>query len=102
MAALRRPGRGMCNRGGSVDVLRTFRSETRMSAFSKPQYMPCAECGASVAQKESELHVCERERRLDFAVFQLRGERGQFDEQVAAYLESPRGLFEAWYAAQRR
>jgi hypothetical protein len=73
-----------------------------MSAFPQPQYMPCAECGASVAQKEAELHVCERERRLDFAVFQLRSELGRFDEQVAAYLESPRGLFEAWYAAQRR
>jgi hypothetical protein len=73
-----------------------------MFGFPQPQYMPCAECGASVARTEADLHVCERERRLDFAFFQLRGERGQFDGQLAAYLESPRGQFEAWYAAQRR
>lgn len=73
-----------------------------MFAFPQPHYMPCVECGASVARDEAELHACERERRLDFAFFQLRGEREGFDEQLAAYLDSPRGRFEAWYAAQRR
>src|SRR6266508_4061383 len=36
MAALQRLGRGMCNRGGSIDVLRTFRSETRCPPFPSP------------------------------------------------------------------
>jgi len=73
-----------------------------MFAFPQPHYMPCVECGASVPRDEAERHLCEQERRLDFAVFQLRGEGAELDEQLAAYLDTPRGRFEAWYAAQRR
>jgi hypothetical protein len=73
-----------------------------MFAFPEPEYKPCAECGASVARAEKDRHVCDPERRLDFVFFQLRGEREQFDDQVRAYLESPRGRFEVWYASQRR
>lgn len=73
-----------------------------MFAFPEPHYMPCRECGASVAQAERELHVCEAERRLDFVFFQSRGEREQFEDQLTAYLDSPRGRFDVWYASQRR
>ncbi len=73
-----------------------------MYAFPQPQYMPCPECGASVARGETELHLCEPERRLEFAFFQLRGEVEQFPEQFTTYLETPDGQFEAWYAAHRR
>ena len=73
-----------------------------MFAFPQPHYMPCVECGASVVRTEQELHTCNRDRRLDFAVFQLRDELEQFDEVLMAYLESPRGRFEVWYAAHRR
>ena len=73
-----------------------------MFALPEPQYMPCAECGASVARDGTDVHVCESERRLDFEIFQLRGELEQFDERLAAYLETPRGRFEAWYAAHCR
>jgi hypothetical protein len=64
--------------------------------------MPCAECGASVARAEVDLHLCDAERRLDFVFLQLRPEREQLEGQMAAYLESPRGRFEAWYASRRR
>jgi hypothetical protein len=73
-----------------------------MYTFPQPRYMPCAECGASVARAEAELHVCDPERRADFAFLQLREERERFDEQLTTYLESPRGRFEAWYASRRR
>ena len=73
-----------------------------MLAFPQPHYMPCVECGASVARTERELHSCSRDRRLDFAVFQLREELEQFDEVFTAYLESPHGRFEVWYAARHR
>jgi hypothetical protein len=73
-----------------------------MFTFPQPQYMPCAECGASVARTEAAHHVCHPERRLEFAFLQLRDERERFDEQLSSYLASPRGRFEAWYAAQRR
>jgi hypothetical protein len=73
-----------------------------MYAFPQPHYMPCLECGASVARGETELHVCDPERRLDFEVCQLRGELEQFAQQFAVFLETPRGRFEAWYAARGR
>ena len=73
-----------------------------MQMFPQPKYMPCAECGASVAGTEAALHVCDPERRLEFAFLQLRDERERFDAQLTEYLDSPRGRFEAWYAAQRR
>jgi hypothetical protein len=61
--------------------------------------MPCVDCGASVAWTEREVHRSSRERRLDFAVFQLREELEQFDKAFMDYLETPRGRFEVWYAA---
>ena len=73
-----------------------------MIAFPQPRYMPCLDCGASVSRRETELHTCEPERRLEFAFLQLRGEREEFQEQFTAYLESPRGRFEVWYAAHCR
>jgi hypothetical protein len=73
-----------------------------MFVFPRPRFTPCAECGASVARGEEDLHVCDPERRLEFGLLQLREEREQFEAQLTAYLESPRGLFDAWYASRRR
>ena len=73
-----------------------------MFAFPQPHYLACLKCGASVARGEAASHVCEPERRLDHLIAQLRGELAGFDEELAAYLQSPRGRFEAWYAARRR
>ena len=64
--------------------------------------MPCDDCGASVARAEREQHRCDLERRLDYEVFQLRGEVDAFDEEFGVYLESPMGRFDAWYAARTR
>ena len=70
--------------------------------LSEPQHMPCDDCGASVARAEREQHRCDLERRLDYEVFQLRGEVDAFDEEFGVYLESPMGRFDAWYAARTR
>jgi hypothetical protein len=64
--------------------------------------MPCSECGASVARDESDEHVCDPEQLLDFCVFQLRDEIERLDEEVATYLETPQGRFEAWDAERTR
>ena len=71
-------------------------------SFLQPQYMPCPECGASVAVAELEDHRCARERWLDYQLFQLRDEIATFEQQVAAYLESARGRFDLYYARRRR
>lgn len=73
-----------------------------MFLFPQPQYMPCAECGASVARAESEHHLCGDERRVDYEIIQLRAEIDEFDRQLADYLQTLQGQFAVWYAAKRR
>lgn len=51
---------------------------------------------------ELEGHECSRERWLDYQMFQLRAELASFDVQVAAFLASPRGRFEVYYAERQR
>jgi len=71
-------------------------------SFLQPQFIPCPSCGASVPTADLELHECSRERWLDYQMFQLRAELASFDVQVAAFLASPRGRFEAYYAERDR
>jgi hypothetical protein len=70
--------------------------------FPQSRYMPCAECGASVDQSASGIHLCEPERWLDFHLFQLRDEITAFDAQLAAWLATARGRFAAWIAERDR
>ncbi len=70
--------------------------------FAHSRYMPCPNCGASLAGEDRDEHTCDRERRLDYQMFQLRGEIGRFETDLAAYLDSPAGKFELWYAENRR
>jgi hypothetical protein len=73
-----------------------------MSSFPEPRFTPCAECGASVAREERDEHVCELERWLDHHVDRLRAELEALEDDFGAYLQTPRGRFEAWYAERRR
>lgn len=73
-----------------------------MFSLPQPSFMPCAECGASVAREERDTHECEEERRLDFRLHQLREEIDGFDEAFVAYLETPQGQYAAWEAEQGR
>jgi hypothetical protein len=70
--------------------------------FAHSTYVPCPECGASLADEEQDDHVCDDERRLDFQMFRLRGQIARFELDLSQFLESPAGRFEAWYAEQRR
>jgi hypothetical protein len=73
-----------------------------MFGFLEPSHMPCDECGASVARGEREQHTCEPAQKLEFELHQLRTEITEFDAQLSAYLRSPHGRFEVFYAATRR
>jgi hypothetical protein len=64
--------------------------------------MPCPDCGESVATDARDEHRCDDERWLTYQLFQLREEVGSFEDQVAAYLDSPGGRFELWDAERRR
>jgi hypothetical protein len=71
-------------------------------SFLQPQFMPCPECGASVPTAEMDTHECSEQRRLDYQLFQLRAELASFEVQLAAFLASPRGRFETFYAERDR
>ena len=74
-----------------------------MFAFmSHPSFMPCADCGASVKRGELSEHECDALRKLDHQLLQLRPEIAHFDDALTAYLDSPAGRFNVWYAERRR
>jgi hypothetical protein len=64
--------------------------------------MPCPDCGESLDAVARDGHTCDEERWATYQLFQLRDEVESLDGQVAAYLDSPRGRFELWYAARTR
>ena len=64
--------------------------------------MPCERCGASVDRGAADEHACEEGRRLDYLVFQLRGEILELEAELAAWLETPGGRFELFYAERTR
>jgi hypothetical protein len=70
--------------------------------FAHSKYMPCPECGASLASEEPDEHVCEEARRTDFQMFRLRGQIARFELDLAEFLATPLGRFEAWYAERQR
>ena len=72
------------------------------SAFAHSHYMPCAECGASLAAEERSDHVCDPERRLEYRLLQLRDEVAGFDDGLRGYLDSPQGRFAQWLAEHER
>jgi hypothetical protein len=73
-----------------------------MSSFFTSQHMPCADCGASVLVSERDRHTCDPERRLEYRLFQLRGEVASFDDSLGSYLDSPHGRFAQWLAERER
>jgi hypothetical protein len=70
--------------------------------FANSKYMPCPDCGASLAGDEPDEHVCEEGRRIDFQMFRLRGQIARFELDLADFLATPTGRFETWYAESRR
>jgi hypothetical protein len=73
-----------------------------MLSLPSPRYMPCERCGASVDRHSQAAHECELERRLDFLVVQLGMDVDSFEDGFAAWLATPRGRFELFYAERTR
>jgi hypothetical protein len=66
------------------------------------RFMPCSDCGASLDLDERDEHVCERERWLDYQLFQMRDEIDSLSAELGIYLASLPGQFELWYAERER
>jgi hypothetical protein len=71
-------------------------------AFAHSNYMPCRECGASVAAADRETHACRPERLVQYQLFQLRDEIARFEDGFHGYLDSPHGRFAQWLAERER
>jgi hypothetical protein len=73
-----------------------------MLELPPPAHLPCERCGASVAREARAPHDCDEERRLDYLLFQERGEVAAFDEALRDWLETAQGRFERYYARRSR
>jgi hypothetical protein len=73
------------------------------SFFTDHEYMPCEDCGASVARAERQTHVCDEKRRLEYELFRLScSEIAIFEDELALYLATLEGRFHIWYAERDR
>ena len=71
-------------------------------SLPQPAFMPCPECGASLARGEQAGHACEEAQRIRYELFQLRAELDRFDAELEAWLDTSAGRFAVYYAAWRR
>jgi hypothetical protein len=71
-------------------------------AFPTPAHMPCPDCGASVPVAAEPQHVCDEDRILDYRIVRLGPEIAQFDDDLAAWLETPEGRFARFIAEYDR
>jgi hypothetical protein len=72
-----------------------------MFGFPAPASLPCPECGASIALDGGD-HECDEERRHWHQLFLVNGEMERLEDELRAYLSSPEGQFEAFYAERER
>lgn len=91
----------MASRLGAADTGRAS-TDSVSGSFPQSRFMPCPECGASLDRAGPPLHLCDSERQLDFRLFQLRGEIGAFDAQLATWLATACGRFATWIAERDR
>jgi hypothetical protein len=66
------------------------------------RFVPCEDCGASVAKSEYVAHVCEPNRRLEYQMILHRDDLARVEHEIRTYFDSPQGRFEAWYAERKR
>ena len=62
----------------------------------------CSGCAEELPARDLRLHVCDWWRWLDHQVELRRDELLGFECELGAYLESPRGQFDLWYAERDR
>jgi hypothetical protein len=66
------------------------------------RYIACPECGALVERDGSDGHECEQEQWIEFQVSHVRPELDRLESELHAFLTTPQGSFELWYAERQR
>jgi hypothetical protein len=72
-----------------------------MFDFPASSSVPCPDCGAVIAS-DGGSHECDEERRRWHQLFLVNAEIASLDHELRAYLSSPEGRFEAYYAERER
>jgi hypothetical protein len=62
----------------------------------------CPDCGGPVAREDARTHECDRDAVFDYRLFLDRQDEVTLNDEVTAYLASPQGQFEVWYAERER
>jgi hypothetical protein len=70
--------------------------------FPQAQFQPCPDCGAPVAEDQAELHDCDRRRFVEYQMLLLRPAIVRLETDLEAWLRTPQGRFEAYYATRER
>jgi hypothetical protein len=70
--------------------------------YPQSQFHPCPDCGAPVPEHHDEAHNCDRRRFVEYQMLLLRPEIVAFEDELTAWLGTPSGRFEAYYAARDR
>ena len=70
--------------------------------YPQSQFHPCPDCGAPVPHEDEVAHHCERRRYVEYQMLLLRPDIIAFEDEFSGWLRTPRGRFEAYYAARRR
>ena len=65
-----------------------------------PQFLPCPSCGVSVDRARGRGHRCDLDPIVDECMAALSGEIALLEAQVAAYLATPEGRRERWWAVR--
>ena len=79
-----------------------MRCQPMFAYFPQAQFQPCPDCGAPVEAEEAELHHCDRRRFVEYQMLLLRPELIRFEMEMADWLRTPQGRFEAYYAVRER
>jgi hypothetical protein len=67
-----------------------------------PEHVACSSCGDEVPARARAWHVCDWWRWLDHQVHLRQDELSRFEHDLGAYLDSPHGRFDLWYAERER
>jgi len=68
----------------------------------RPGFARCRDCGAAIARARRDDHVCDRDRLIEHQLYRLRDDLDGLEDEIQAYLASPRGRFESWWATSER
>ena len=69
--------------------------------MSRPRFMSCPDCGASVDRATGPAHRCDPVRQTEFELLALRRESETFEDGLHQWLETVDGRFETWLAVRR-